>query len=577
MAAKLKVETQLEDLLKGLQQVQEHAQSIKATFQETGKAAGESIESQSKKTETFLERMKNSGKSVARSLKDDFRSLMGLNALTESMRISNQFRGAIEEVFDLTDSIKKFGQALGIEGQNFGRFQSDLVRGLGRIGLGSDVASKAMKGLMGTGVRGDEQILGYSAAAGQLASVSKSQGSEESLARMMATVLRAQGQDPNNVEAMRALATEVNRGYQTTGKSPEEILRGMEGMFTGMADDFRKRFSLQSMTQLSAAAQVAGPEATTFLEQYMRMSPIRRMALDAQGMGGVIGKDGTLNVDQLQRFAQTIRGRVGNDPQLAAETLGMSEDAAKGFLRLADSLDRVRRAQDDISKSTADLGEDYRNSMGFGEAFRANINRVKSLLSTPLSWISGGGSNLLQKASESDTGAMAVTGGAAVTAALLAGKGLKALGKGMRGGALGGLATGAAVEGLTGREVQPVYVVNAGEIGGGLAAAANGGSGILGKAARVAGLGALGYGTFKAAEAATELQGDAKEKGYMTLKEEGHDKTAEAYRMMMNMHSKFMELNFGIGSSQIQKVEVDVRSRDPGIRATSKGGRGEAQ
>jgi hypothetical protein len=585
MAAKLKVETQLDDLIKGLGALQKQSEDLRRSFEATGKGAGEAVEDQTKKTERFFERMKRSGASVARSIKDDFKALMGLNAIGDSLKISNQFRGAIKEVFELSDGIRKYGTALGIASQDFGKFQSEMIRGLGKIGLSSDVASRSLKGLMGTGVRGQDALIGYSTAAGQLASVSKTQGQEGEISKGMAMVLRAQGKDVNDVSAMSGLATEVNRAYQATGLSPEQILKGMESMFTGLSDDFRKRFSLQSMTQMAATAQVAGPEATAFLEQYMKMSPVARMGLDAQGMKGVIRDDGTLDVDKFGAFAKNIKGRVGGDPQLAAQTLGMSEDAAKGFLRLADSLDRVKEAQTAIQQSTRDLGQDYRNSMGFGEAFRANINRVKSLLASPLSAISEGGSGLMQKLSESDAGAGLVTGGAAAGAAVLAGGGLRALGGLFGKGAIGGLAKGAAVEGLTGRETIPVYVVNAAEIGAGLGGLTGmggaggrlaGAAGFLAKGAGVLGAGAAGYALGSAVEPA--VSGFLNEKTAGTTSEGFQGNAIE--RLLFKLDVLTDGMISGTSTKALtegSKVQVEVVSKDPGIRARAKSDRGEAQ
>lgn len=584
MSAKLTVETQLDELLKGLQAVQKQADDIKMSFQEAGKAAGESVQQQAKQTENFLEKMKGNARSIARTMKEDFRALMSLNAVTDAMKLSNQFRGAIAEVFTLTDSIKKFGTALGINAADFGKLEAQMIRGLGRIGMSSEVASRTLKGLMGTGVKGEAALLDYTLSSGQLASVSKTQGQEGEIAGSMARVLRAQGKDVNDLAAQRELSTQVNRAYQATGKSPEEILKGMESMFSGMADDFRKRFSLQSMTQLAAASQVAGPEATTFLEQYMRMSPIRRMALDQQGMAGVIRADGTLDSDKFGAFARGIKGRVGQDPQLAAETLGISEDAAKGFLRLADNLERVKDAQDAIGKSTRSLADDYRNSMGFGEAFRANINRVKSLLAAPLTALSGGGSNLLQSASESDAGALAVTGGAALGAAALAGWGTRGLGKVLGKGAVGGLAKGAAAEAITGRETIPVYVVNAGEIGSGLSSVLTGGGAPGGgglKAAAMTGLKVVGaIGATRLAMEGADAMGvdkDAGSKEYLGVRDTFGETAGEGYRQLMNFMGQMVNMLTGTDFKQIPKVQVEVTSRDPGIKATSKGSRGEAQ
>lgn len=576
MAAKLSVETQFDDLLKGLEQINKKAQEIQQSFDKSGQAAGDAVTEQSQKTEKFLTKLGQQGKRVAQSMKDDFKALLGLNAIAESLKISNQFKGALEQVVDLQESILKFGSALGLADSQFGTFQANITRSLGRIGLGADSASRSLKGLMGTGVKGENQLIEYSSAAGQLASVSKTQGSEDQITRLMASVLRAQGKDVNDVTALKDLSTQVNRGYQATGKSPEELLRSMESMFSGMSQDFRKRFSLQSMTQLAAASQVAGPEATTFLEQYMKMSPIRRRALDAQGMAGVIRQDGTLDTAKFGAFSKNIRSRVGGDPQLAAETMGISEDAAKGFLRLGDNLDRVREAQDAVSRSTRKLGDDYRNSMSLGESFRANLNNVKSIFARPLAALTGGLNDALNYTSQSKLGSGLVTGGAAVGAAALAGFGLRSVGK----GTLGGLAKGGAIEAATGREVQPVYVVNAQEIGsasmGGLSGGPAGGRNMAAQIAMgVAGVATVAPLAMRAAEGSL-VAPDAGSKEYRAVRETFGDTAGEGYRDLMNSFAQFMNL-FGTTFQMIPRVQVEVTSRDPAIKATTKQSRGEAQ
>jgi hypothetical protein len=159
---------------------------------------------------------------------------------------------------------------------------------------------------------------------------------------------------------------------------------------------------------------------------------------------------------------------------MAAQTLGISEEAAEGFVRLYESLDKVAEAQKKVQESAGDLGKAYSQGRSLGDSFRASINRVKSMVSGPLSHATQGLTDVLGKASESDAGALLATTAAATAAAVLTGGGLRGAGKAL---GLGGMAKGAAIEGITGRQVQPVYVVNASEIGGGAAGLLGGGKG----------------------------------------------------------------------------------------------------
>jgi hypothetical protein len=265
----------------------------------------------------------------------------------------------------------------------------------------------------------------------------------------------------------------------------------MQDLFTNMPKDLRGKITTRGLSNLAATEQVAGPGSTKFLEELLGKSPIARTALKAQGFGNVVGDQG-LNVDAFKKASKSILGRIGMDPEMAAQTLGISEEAAKGFIRLADSLDKVKAAQDGIAKQTGNVESQYKSSMGAGEAFRASINRVKATVAGPLSAATQKGTDLLSKASETTLGSAGVVAGGGLLAALLAGGGLKGLGGGM----LGGLGKAAAVQGITGKEVQPVYVVNASEMGGGagIGGALGGMGGMLGKAGLIGSVAAAGVG-----------------------------------------------------------------------------------
>lgn len=519
----LSVRSQLLKIVEELDKIDEKSRQVSSNLKDAGKNIGDTLTEQTKKTTTFLEDLSGIGRRVADQLKGDFKALASLNAITGALKISEQFRGSIKETADLSDTIRKLGRTFGIASSDFTKFQTNVTKGLGDIGLSSEVASKTLEGLSGSGtqVRGQESLIGYSRAAGQIASVTRQQGQESNIARLIAQTIQARGGDVNSMKEVASVAEDVRRVFNATGSGAQETLEKMKEIFSGMSKDFREKITSRGLANLAAAGTVAGPQSTKFIEEFLAKSPIQRKALEAQGFKGVFTEQG-IDVNKFKKASQAILSRIGLDPRLAAQTLGISDEAAEGFVRLAQSMDQVAKTQDQVNRSTGDLNSQYQESMGLGESFRANINQVKKAFAQPLSSITGGLTNFLSKTSQSPLASAGVVGGGGILAALLAGGGVRGIGGAL---GLGGIAKGAAVEGLTGRQVTPVYVVNASEIGGGLGGAAGqlAGSGLLGKAGGLLGkaglVGAAGAAGYEAGNLINEIPGvsDAIVRGFEKL------------------------------------------------------------
>lgn len=449
------VKSSLLKIVEDLNAISAAQQGVRDGLKTTGNEVGKSIDNDTKKVRGSFERMRQYGKSVSKGIRDDFKSLFALNAVGGAMKLSEQFKGTIKQTVSLSDAIRRLGTTLGVPQASFAKFQERLTKGLGEIGLSSDVASRSLEALSETPVRGQENLLEYSKLAGQLAVISGTQGQEGAIAKGIAEVLRARGIDPNNMEAAAEVGEDMRRVQNATGRKPGETLSAMTSLYSGMDQEMRGKISSRGLANLAATSSVAGPNSTKFLEEFLQSGSIGRMRFEAQGFKDVFTDQG-LDVDKFREAGAGIMGRIQQDPRMAAQTLGISEEAAEGFVRLYESLDQVKKAQDDVARSTGNIREQYRSSMGMGDAFRASINRLKGAVSGPLSEATQGLTSVLGKMSESDTGAALVTGGAGLAAALLAGKGLKGLGGGM----LGGMAKGAAYESVTGEKVIPVNVVN---------------------------------------------------------------------------------------------------------------------
>ena len=548
----ISVQSDLKRVIADLIAIQSASEGVGASLKDAGKEIGDSINDNIQKTEKGVGRMGKVARNVLNSLIDDFKVLSSVAQLGAGLKLSSQFSGNIKETLSLTDAIRKMGGTFGVASNDFGAFQSKLTKGLGQLGLSSEVAVKAMEGLIDTPVRGEEAVQAYAETAGKLASVTRQQGKEGELSRGFSNVLTARGEDPNNLAAMKGLSENLRNAYRATGKSPTELLQSMERMFAQMNVEDKKQFSPDVVTKIASIAQVAGPSATKFLEDYLSKGNIGRESMNQQGFKGIIGPGG-LDIEKFKKSAEDIFTRTPGDRQMAAQTLGLDEDAAKGFVALYDSLKRVDDAQKQLRKTTGSLAEDFRKSAGPVEAFQRNVNRVKGMLSQGVGDIAQGAADLLSSAAESDTGAAVVSGGAAAAAAILTGGGLRGLM-----GTATGQAKKAATEAATGKSVQDVYVVNASEIGGmGL----GGAGGKLASTAAMAGraglVGLAGVGGYAAGSAINEygptFQG----------------KTSEGFEggLVERLFYKLDRLIGGEASRQID-VGIKIENQPKNLRAT---------
>jgi len=495
------VRSSLQSIIDELEKVKKAAKEVQETFEDTGKGVEDGLKDNTKKVDTFFGSLRSLSRRVADQLRGDFKSLVAINAVSDSLKLSNQFKGSITETVTLSDKVRKLGTTFGIAKDQFSSFQSFITSGLGDIGMSSDVASRTLDGLSKTRVRGKENILAYSAEAGMLASISQESGKEGQIAKGLADVTQARGGNVNDQAQLGALSESLRKVFVSTGQTPTESIDAMKKIFTAMPKDLRAKIGSEGLANLATVGAVGGPNATKYFEQYAAMSPIKRMALDAQG-GGNLFSDKGIDLDKLASFIDSVSARTGGDPRMGLTTAGIDEDAAEGLVKLRESLDEVRKALQ-AGKGIQGTREDqYRDTKGLSEAFKANFNQFKKLIATPLAAITQGATDALSATSESTAGSAAVVAGGGLLAALLAGKGLKGVGKGM---GIGGLATTAAktagAEAVLGEKTIPVYVTNASEIGGGGigdalgaaggAAGAAGGAAAMAKNAGMVGLAAL--------------------------------------------------------------------------------------
>lgn len=504
------VRSQLNKVIAELERIKAKAAETGSSFGDASKGVEEGIQKNMKRTERFLGSVGSVGRRIADQLRRDFKSLLSLNALSDSMKISNKFRDAVAQTVELSDSIRRLGPVFNIAQKDFVGFQEKLTTGLGDIGLSADVAARTLLGLSKTPVRGQDNILNYSKNAGMLASVGGEKGQEGEIAKEMAYVIQARGGDVNDKKQQDSLSESLRRVFNATGATPGQVLSEMKRVFEMMPEDLRKSIDDSGLANLAAGSAVGGPNSMQFFQEYFNKSSLERRPIDDQGGRGLIGNNG-IDLKKLKSFLDGIKGRINSDPRAALKTLGISDQAAEGLVRLSENADKVREKQDQMAKATGDLATQFDNTKSLMDAFTSNLNRAGKELSSITAPFTQKLTELLVQTSKSDKGASMVTAGAAVGGAALAGFALsniigkiggpigKILGAG--GSSLLSMAQDKGAEAILGENTIPVWVVNANQIGGGMggvggglaAAAGSAGMGLLGSAGLVALGGIIAY------------------------------------------------------------------------------------
>lgn len=446
----LSVKAGLDAMIKQLDGLGNKAREVNDALGQTGKGVSSELANNTKDAEDFLGKLRTASLRTADQMRRDFKTLLSIGALGQSVNLASQFSGTIRETLSLNDAIRKLSATYGIADRDRARWQAGIMRGLGAVGLSSEVGAQTLQGLSKTPVRGEGEVLSYAKTSGMLASVAG--GNAGDIAEMLARVIQARGGNVHDLAQKDDLAENVRRVKVATGREAPDTLRAMEQLYLGMPEDLRKR------TEPRALANMAGigariPGSMGWLEHYSSMKPVERQKIDQQMDVRKILAGGQFNQAEFQRQAGGILGRIGFDPRASAETLGLSQEDAEGFVRLARSGSQVADVQGDIAHAAGTLYDQFMSSKTAFESLDSAVNQVTGSLSKLAANLTQGGTDLLSAGQ--GTGALAVVGGTAMAAAILASLGFKGVG-----GALN-MAAGAGLVATKGAPI-PVFVVNMG-------------------------------------------------------------------------------------------------------------------
>lgn len=575
------VKSALTQIIGELEQLRDASKGVSESFTDMASDAEKNIRGNTKRTEAFLNNVGRVGLRIADQLRRDFKSLFALNAVTDALKISNQFRNVISQTVELSDTIRRLGPVFGVASNQFVALQTKMTSGLGEIGLSADVGARALEGLSQTQVRGDSNLVGYAQKAGMLASIGGEKGQEGSIAKLMAGVIQARGGNVNDAGTQDRLAESVRKAFNATGMSPTKILSDMASLFEQMPQDMRQAFDDSALANLAAVSAAGGPGSTKFIEEYLKKGEVRRSVMDASGGADIFTAQG-LDIEKFRKFLKAISGRIKSDPTLAVETLGVSEEAAKGMILLGENLDKVKEKQDLMAASSGSLNAQFDETRSLMDAFRANLARVSKEMAAPIATFTQTLTEALVRASKSDKSAAGVVAGTAVGAAALAGIGLSGifgrmkgpLGKILGSGSmLATAAKGTGAEALLGQNTIPVYVVNAGEIGGGVSAGLPGIGGVGGgpkasvmdKIAMATLAGAIGYavGSVVSDAVTGKTQGVTKEGFHGDSIEQLIFKVAQAF----GSEDAKDAAELGLQSAEERRDTSDREKKKPGVSA----------
>ncbi len=486
----LSVQADLRRVMADLEGLQKKAAAVTQQVKRVGDELDKNLQRNTKQTEAHFERLRDLGRRLADQLRGYFASIasqtaQSLEQVKKNLGLKQQFIDATKGAMELHDVIRKLGGSLDIANDRLSDFQRSLTEAFSKAGFGADAAGRALQGIAGTRVSGEQNAQGYALTSAKLAQAGGQVGQEGEIAKALATVLQTRGIDQNNMKAMEELANSVR------GRNPLEKLQGQNETYMAMEPSARGKYGSQTMAGLAAVRKEVGPEMDAFIKK-MSQGWLEKLPAAAQGLGKILGPNG-IDFDQVRKNSGLLK-RLGDDTNASGATLGLAPDEARGLFALFKHADRAQAAQNDARSRGGTLDEDVNQTRGLTENAGAVKNRVGGMIQAPLAKPLGMANDLLNKASQSDLGSIAVMGGGFLAAAAGAAGASKLAaklgGKGGAGAAVASMAKAGVVEQITGQKTIPVYVVNVAEFGqlGGMPGApgAPGGASLGGAASKLA-------------------------------------------------------------------------------------------
>lgn len=581
MEAKVSVRSDLLKIAEDLKVIVRTAEQTAEGLSEATKNVADNVNDQTAVVSAGMSKISKMAKSVASSIASDFKGLLSINAVLGGLKLNEQFAGSLKQAVTLNDAIRKLSPVFGMTEASAEKFKRNLVKGLSEIGVGSDAAAQALTGLAETPVRGENALKEYAKTASELAGITGQKGQEATISKGLAGVVTAQGGNVNDPSQMRKVADDVVRIRNATGKSATEALKTLEELFSNANSEMKKRLAGGGAVSITSAALMGGQGSTDFLKRFLGLSNVQRAGMEAQGLGKLVGGNGQLNSGAFQSTVSEAKRRGMGNAEMGLTTMGLSDEEAKGFLRLAEALKANGEAIEKARTGVVGINDEYQKTMSLGDAFHANINKVKGGFSSLMDSMGAPDlinktTNVLSKASESTAGSAAVVGGGALMAAMLTTKGLGGIGD-----LLKGEAKSKAIETVTGEHVQRVEVINwPSSLGGGVGGAMEAAGGMAGKAGKLlGGASAVGAAGLIGYEAGSLLNNviESKTQGKTSEGFEGNAVERLFFKLDKLLGGESSKQFMGAQAAMTKDVRVTVDTKDKSLKAFQQGSRGMSQ
>jgi hypothetical protein len=502
-SVEISVKTQLDRITKQLEEIQRASASAERGIKTTAAQVDTAVATSMQKTQYGLGQSASLMRRTLQVMKTDLAALGTLGLIAGGFKLAGQFKESISGILSLTDAIRKYASVLKIADQP--KFIGQLSRSLDEVGMGADVAAQGIEGLSHTQVRGEKAMIEYVKSAGMLASVGNQKEQTGNILGLLAGIQQARGARPEDTGAMNQLATQVLHAYKAGGGKGNvtDILTSIKDTFNGMATDFRKSLTPKAVSQIEAISAAGGEASASFIKDYLSATSISRAPLNAMGMGNLFTNQGVnekvlSNIINKGKQSAVTKGDVAGGIYIASGG-AITEDQAKGLVRLYENMNQVNRAVEEMNADTQTLPQAFDSAKTSGEAFISVLDRVRNAFSESISSFDQDVTGLFKSIQKSKTGSALTVGALGLGLAVGAGKlfsGLKSLfPRWLVGEAAAGAAGGA--EGLGAAST-------GGLIGGAETAAAGVGIGAVG-----AGAAALGGGAVIGYEVAKAIDGSA--------------------------------------------------------------------
>lgn len=462
-------------VLQSLEDMSKEIKNLASRIEESlGKEAPKSIGKLEDAAENGTNKIQKFFRNLGDRVREDLKTAFDVGSLAGGLKMGSEFAAGTKQVFEMERAFDRLNTRLKLTGKQLMDFKRELGRKVAATGQKLEdvlpgVETVAARG----GVKSPEQLE-------QIGDV---------LAKVKATTNEGtEGLSEKVVEILK------NQGKKVTAQSFKDTVDALQGTRTagafksagdagGAVDELaaysKGKYSTRELGGLAAQASKAGPQGQDILRQLMDKGSTIGGQQQLNAILGPIFKNGKLDANALGRVDQKKFGQFSQ--QTLEHTTGLHGANGADLSRFLDSfkggLDQMGRVVNGANETGAQFDIATDNLASKIDKFKERTKEAGREIVGSVSKLAGdviGGHFGNLKEDTKGIGAAAwqnkgtLAGGLAVggIAALLAGSGARKLlskipGGGMAGGLMGAEAAKAA-------GIQPVFVTNASEIGGGI-------------------------------------------------------------------------------------------------------------